>query len=32
MTCDGELLVSLVEIKPSIYDFVEKDYSNRIVQ
>ncbi|CAI6357599.1 unnamed protein product [Macrosiphum euphorbiae] len=32
MACDGEILVSLVEIRPSIYDFGDKDHSNRIVQ
>jgi hypothetical protein len=25
MACDGEILVSLVEIRPSIYDFGDKD-------
>jgi len=32
MACDGEILVSLVEKRPSIYDFGDKDHSNRIVQ
>jgi len=32
MACDGEILVSLVEKRPSIYDFEDKDHSNRIVQ
>jgi len=32
MTCEGEILVSLVEERPSIYDFNDKDHSNRIVQ
>lgn len=32
MACDGEILVNLVEMRPSIYNFGDKDHSNRIVQ
>ncbi|XP_060866685.1 transcription factor Adf-1-like [Metopolophium dirhodum] len=32
MACDGEILVSLIEKRPSIYDFKHKDHSNRTVQ
>jgi len=32
MACDGEILVSLVEMRPSIYNFEDKDHSNRIMQ
>jgi len=27
MACDGEILVSLIEKRPSIYDFKHKDHS-----
>jgi len=32
MACDGEILVSLIEKRSSIYDFKHKDHSNRTVQ
>lgn len=32
MSCDGEILVSLVEMRPSIYDYNDKEHSNKIVQ
>lgn len=32
MACDGEILVSLIEKRPSIYDYNNKDHSNRMVQ
>jgi len=32
MSCDGEILVNLVERRPSIYDFNDKRYNNKIIQ
>lgn len=32
MACDSELLVSLVEKRPSIFDYNDKHHSNRMVQ
>jgi len=32
MACDGKILISLIEKRPSIYDYKDKDHSNRAVQ
>lgn len=32
MICDREKLVSLVEKRPTIYDFNDKDHKNKIIQ
>jgi hypothetical protein len=32
MACDSNVLISLVKQRPSIFDVIHKDHSNRIVQ